>query len=230
MVHTGVDAVYVETAGGCVGVLSRSAVRVPCGLVTDLAALPPPASLSAVIGTGRLVLGDLVFAPGRVLDLAVPVLSWDALYRLAHCGAGTDNAAAAELPAPALATLQEGNAAAVPELLGRGSGLTPVGDDVLCGWLATMAAAGRRESPIASAVRDTARGSTTTLSATLLDRAADGDVLPRFRRLLRIAATQPGRLERAATDLRAVGHTSGDGLLLGTTLAARAVTVGRSLP
>ncbi|MDN5894775.1 MAG: DUF2877 domain-containing protein, partial [Nocardioides sp.] len=69
-----------------------------------------------------------------------------------------------ELPGVALADLQHGDPAAVAELLGRGGGLTPLGDDVLFGWIATACAVGRDERAAVS--DEVARRSTrtTTLS------------------------------------------------------------------
>ncbi len=107
-------------------------------------------------------------------------------------------------------------AATVGQLLGRGPGLTPLGDDVLCGWIATHRAAGVPTPEIDSAVRGGLHR-TTLLSATLLDCALHGEVLPELGRFLSAVGTaaEPGR----AADLRAVGGTSGAGLLQGARLA-----------
>ncbi len=107
-------------------------------------------------------------------------------------------------------------AATVGQLLGRGAGLTPLGDDVLCGWIATHRAAGVPTPEVDRAVR-AGLHRTTLLSATLLDCALHGEVLPELGRFLRAVGTaaEPGR----AADLRAVGGTSGAGLLLGARLA-----------
>jgi hypothetical protein len=58
---------------------------------------------------------------------------------------------------------------------------------------------------------------TTLLSATLLDCALHGEVLPEFAAYVASLATsdEPSR----AADLAAVGHTSGAGLLHGAQLA-----------
>ena len=98
----------------------------------------------------------------------------------------------------------------------RRPGLTPLGDDVLCGWIATHRAAGVPTPEVDRAVR-AGLHRTTLLSATLLDCALHGEVLPELGRFLRAVGTaaEPGR----AADLRAVGGTSGAGLLLGARLA-----------
>nr|WP_281380895.1 DUF2877 domain-containing protein [Nocardioides panaciterrulae] len=107
-------------------------------------------------------------------------------------------------------------AAQVAHLVGRGGGLTPLGDDVLCGWLATHRAAGRPTPVVDAAVRSLA-ARTTLLSATLLDCALHGEVLPEFASYLTAVGT-PDEPARAAR-LAAVGHTSGGGLLYGALLA-----------
>jgi hypothetical protein len=101
--------------------------------------------------------------------------------------------------------------------VGRGDGLTPLGDDVLCGWLAARRATGSAVPEVTERVLGS-RTATTTLSAELLDCAVRGEVLPEYGAWL--AAAVSGRESagpRAA--LVAVGHTSGAGLLLGAVLA-----------
>jgi hypothetical protein len=95
-------------------------------------------------------------------------------------------------------------------LAGRGPGLTPAGDDVLCGYIAGLALFhGRRDE--AAAIARRTRDRTTALSATLLDHAARGE-LP-----------EPAHafLERGdAATLDRFGHSSGRCLRLGLTIAA----------
>lgn len=229
VVHRGADAVYVDVDGSVLGVLSAAATAVPCGLRT---ALPSLGGLAAGVDTARVGDGRVAFATTEVVvtrhvDASVPRLSPAAAAlaaaalptvaepRVAHVRA--------ELSGEALARLEAGDPAAVPALLGRGSGLTPVGDDVLAGWIATRVATGGPCSAVVAAVRDRARAATTGLSATLLDCAARGDVLPQFRRLLlELTRSEPGALTTAVDrldDLVRVGHTSGAGMVLGTTLA-----------
>jgi hypothetical protein len=97
-------------------------------------------------------------------------------------------------------------------LIGRGDGLTPLGDDVVCGWLAVLVATARLEDDLAAAVRGVL-DRTTLLSAALLDCALHGEVLPEFASYV-AGLGQPG--EDAATErLRRIGHTSGAGLWWG---------------
>ena len=103
-------------------------------------------------------------------------------------------------------------------LVGRGDGLTPYGDDVLCGWLATHRAAGLATPEVDAAVR--ALSSTTTLlSATLLDCAMHGEVIAEFAAWLGALGT--AEEDSRARALAGVGHSSGRGLLEG---ARRALT------
>jgi hypothetical protein len=235
VVHRGADAVYLEVAGRCLGVLSSTATAVPCALQTGLDRLPPALVTAerAVVGAGRVLLAGTEVVHARTVDCTVPVLPLDAAApdRLAGTAGDRLDAVRAELPPEALATLVAGRAEAVPLLLGRGSGLTPVGDDVLAGWLATTTAA-RRGPGIRNAVAEAATAQaparTTLLSATLLECAARGEVLPQFRRLLVTLADPrprpfdpPGPLARAVNALLGVGHTSGAGLTLGCLLALR---------
>lgn len=120
--------------------------------------------------------------------------------------------------------------AAARALLGRGPGLTPAGDDVLAGVLATLRVLGpSRPSPVAAfvgAMADTlsaavvglARQRTTALSAQLLVYADAGAVALPVGDVLRAVAGR-GELVAAAVRLARVGHTSGTDLLTGIALA-----------
>jgi len=224
VVHAGAQAVYADISPGSpdspdgapspriVGVLARAAVHLPCGIATALAALPDvPAGAPVRIGGGVLRVGPMRVGVDRLVSFAVPPVPADLGRRLA--AVPTDlTAATRQLPAAALELLAAGDAAAVPMLVGRGDGLTPVGDDVLCGWLVAARAAGRDTAGVADAVRrDQHR--TTLLSATLLRHAAAGEAIAPFRAVL------AGRDPAAVTALQAVGHTSGTGMLLGAHLA-----------
>ena len=182
--HRGRDAVYAEIDGRCVGVVGSRATAVPCAVRTTRAALDVE---SARIEDGVLRLDGEPLVIGRLVDVAVPHLAVDA----------TD-------PAP-----PPGDVAA---MVGRGDGLTPYDDDVLCGWLAIHRAAGVATPEVDDAVR--ARlDRTTLLSATLLDCAMHGEVIPQFAAF--VAAVGTPAEPSAAAALVAVGHTSGAGMLHG---------------
>jgi hypothetical protein len=104
--------------------------------------------------------------------------------------------------------------------LGRGDGLTPYEDDVTCGALVTLRAAGDpRSADWSKQVQSTPlERYTTATSAALLRFAAYGwciDVMSRY--LSRLARCEDATAEEAA--LRGVGASSGRGLLAGVTSA-----------
>lgn len=230
VVHRGSDAVYLDVDGSCVGVLSAAATAVPCAVRTGLPLLPADllAGPTAVVGGGRIALGGTDVVVTRTLSTAVPRLPLagvpSAAERLRSAVADRLRPARDELPATALDDLAAARPRAVRALLGRGSGLTPLGDDVLAGWIATTVAAeaaGGAVTAVRSEVALHARPLTTLLSATLLACAARGDVLPQFRTLLQDLADPAAHVGGSVDQLLRVGHTSGAGLLLGTDLALR---------
>jgi hypothetical protein len=104
----------------------------------------------------------------------------------------------------------------VVALVGRGDGLTPLGDDILCGWLVARRAAGTPTPAVDDAVRR-ALPRTTTLSATLLSCALEGECPDLVAGYLRALGTPQQDDARAA--LVALGHSSGAGLAYGVDLA-----------
>ena len=97
---------------------------------------------------------------------------------------------------------------------------------MLCGWLAIHHAAGVGVPEMARAV-SASLARTTTLSATLLDCALHGEVLPEFARVVRAlgsADAPAAELEAAVGDLARIGHTSGRALLLGADLGLHALS------
>ena len=117
-------------------------------------------------------------------------------------------------------------------LLGAGAGLTPSGDDVLCGVLIGLRLTGRDEERRRLwAVVEPRLATTTSLSAALLTEAAAGYAVPPVARLVDALVAGDGAEVRAATvDVRAVGHTSGADLLGGLVGALDAVRGERSRP
>lgn len=235
IVHRGRHALYVEVAGRCVGVVSTAASAVPCALRVSSPDLGDLASASSArVASGALHLDEVVLRVGRVVDVSAPSLVPGALERFARLGldGAVPPGVRDALPRRALEQLGAGDPGAVPALLGLGEGLTPLGDDVLCGWLALRRAAGAARPAVETAVRDGLER-TGLLSATLLDCALHGEVLPEFADLLRranlLSAAEhgdPAPLVAAAHALTRVGHTSGAGLLLGAVLAAGDLAAG----
>lgn len=104
------------------------------------------------------------------------------------------------------------------QLIGRGPGLTPEGDDVLAGALVTAYATDdprlarwRAETRAALAAQ-----TTSAVSRGLLHHALDGYAIPELARLLTVLC-RGGDLAGPLARLRSVGHSSGDALLDGLT-------------
>ena len=226
VVHAGPDAVYLDLEGSCTCLLGAGAIQVPCGIRTTLDVLPEVApDAVASVEHGTVTLPGLQVLVGAIVDTTVPVISPDVAARgselLVPLAAGPTQRVRDLLPPDALDALLRSDPAAVPALLGLGPGLTPLGDDVLGGWLATAVAVRHpRFEGVRSAVALAARERTTTVSATLLACAARGEVVPELRGLL--VALESGdatALQQSLDALLAVGDTSGAGALLGTVLA-----------
>lgn len=200
LVHRGLHAVYADLDGWCVGVVDGLSTAVPCALRTTGTELPEVRS--AHVAGGVLHLDDRPLLVGRYVDVAVPRLGIPVTSPVTSPGT---------TPAPM-------SADEVAELVGSGDGLTPYGDDLLCGWLAAHRSAGIATAEVDRAVRAQLHR-TTLLSATLLDCALRGEVLPEFAAWL--AALGTAAAPTHAARLAAVGHTSGLGLLRG---AHRALT------
>ena len=194
VLHRGPHAMYVEVAGRCVGVVARGATAVPCALRAGTDVLPDG---SAHLRAGVLHVGDQPFVVGRIVDVRVPRLS---------ASSTTTGSEDTDPITPAT----------VRDLVGRGAGLTPLGDDLLCGWLVLQRAAGVATPEVDAAVRD-CLDRTTLLSATLLGCALAGEVIPEFAGWVRALGTVDESARE--TDLVAVGHTSGAGLLRGARTA-----------
>jgi Protein of unknown function (DUF2877) len=185
--------VYLDVGGWCVGVVDQHATQVPCALgarTDDLAAI---GAGPAYIQAGVLHLSGVPLVIGRLRNVGVPTL------RLPQ---------GAHQPEPSRPLDPD----TVGRLVGAGDGLTPRGDDVLCGWLALHRAAGVPTLAVDEAVRRRMQH-TTLLSATLLDCALHGEVLPQFAAY--VAAVGTPQQEGAERDLLAVGHSTGAGLLEG---------------
>jgi hypothetical protein len=185
--------VYLDVGGWCVGAVDQHATQVPCALGTRTDDLAAVGSGPAYIRAGVLHLSGVPLVIGRLRPVGVPTLR---LPQPAH------------QPMPA-APLDPDT---VRHLVGAGDGLTPRGDDVLCGWLALHRAAGVPTPTVDEAVRGRTQH-TTLLSATLLDCALHGEVLPQFAAYVAALGTPAESV--AEEDLLAVGHSTGAGLLEG---------------
>ncbi len=211
MLHASSTAIYVDLDGWVLGVVSADASRVPCALWTALPDLTGLADAGVRVASGALHLGTEQVQVTRLADVSAPA---PGPHTPGGCGRARCLTSSAGLSLPADGRL---TTAHLDALLGRGPGLTPLGDDVLAGWFAARIAAGQPDHVLAAAVRRRLVV-TTLLSATLLDCALHGEVLPQLGAWL--ASPSPGTAE----DLMAVGATSGAGMLAGADLALTSIT------
>jgi hypothetical protein len=248
VLHHSPAALYLDVAGRCVGVVAPRAAHVPCALRVG-----PPAARSRGMGVspqsvlavepmtpyvvrGTLYLTGHPLRIGRFVDVRVPRIDPSRVLRAASPAnavarpprpAASGEGLAAHSATAALAHLpslpDQIDPAILRDLVGNGDGLTPLGDDVLCGWLAVLVATDRLTEAVAEAVRG-ALDRTTVLSATLIECALHGEVLPEFAAYVETLGTPT---EEAATRaLTSIGHTSGAGLWWGarhalTTIASQ---------
>lgn len=189
LLHRARLAAYVDLDGWALGLVDPAASRPPNALVLGPGVLAGLTLGDVRVRAGRLLLDGRPVAVGRLHDPTVPSLG----------GGGPE-------PDPP----------DVAALVGRGAGLTPEGDDLLCGWLAAHRATGT-PTPRTDALVRAHLHRTTLLSATLLEAALLGEALPELGAWL---AARGGPHEPAlAAALTAVGHTSGAALLRGARCA-----------
>lgn len=233
------SALYLITRSGAVlAIVTHDAVRLPCAMVLGRTAAelpltelsPDPAqrlAVAASVGAGRIewtgptgvvtVVGVREWAPSVVaVGTALP----SALAALSTAVAGHDiGVEAYRVARLADAGNEAAQFAAAADLLGRGPGLTPSGDDVVAGFLLGARAFGHAAPGGAAAVGELAAGATTALSAQLLRHAVLGECVAQAAA---VAAVLIGRRapDDAVDQLLAVGHTSGAALAAGLLCAA----------
>ncbi len=202
--------IHVPAGFGVIALLTRDAVRVPCGmqLASSSGEFPLDRLRGPVrVGGGALRIGTAEITVGRLVSVSVP-----------------------RLPAPRRVDSDidvDVDVADPARLLGLGSGLTPSGDDVLAGYLAGAAAYGLPVDELRTFVCAEAPRRTTTLSAALLRHAAAGEAIPQVCRLL-LALDDGIGTDAALAGLLRVGHTSGAALAAGVLAAARAASAPRA--
>ena len=174
---------YLEFGDLVLALTPPGGPRMPNGIETTASAL---VRSPVRIGLGRILLGTIEVRPGA---------AWDPVPTVHHRPTRGRRLS----PDP-------------DQLAGRGPGLTPAGDDILCGYVAGLFLFhDRREEAAEIARRAAAR--TTRLSATLLRHAAIGELPEPAHAFLATGDSRP---------LAAFGHSSGLCLRLGLTLAAAA--------
>ena len=212
--------IHVPAGFGVIALLTRDAVRVPCGvqLPSSSGEFPLDRLSGPVrVGGGALRIGTAEITVGRLVSVSVPRLPAPRRVRLDRIelsGIDVDLDVDVDVAEPA-------------RLLGLGGGLTPSGDDVLAGYLAGAAAYGLAVDELRAFVCAEAPRRTTTLSAALLRHAAAGEAIPQVCRLL-LALDDGMGTDDALAGLLRVGHTSGAALAAGVLGAARAASAPRA--
>lgn len=198
--HPGRSSRYLRlqtpTGAWCLGLTGTRAVAVPNALRLATSDLGPLATAPVSLRDGVVHAGDVALRIGRLVGAAVPRLT------------PTPRLMPGAPPAP--------DPIDVPGLLGSGDGLTPAGDDLIAGWVAYHRACGLPTPDVDRTIRALAHR-TTLFSATLLDCALAGEVLPEYAAYLRSLGTRQ-EADRTA-ELARVGHSSGAAMLAGARLA-----------
>jgi hypothetical protein len=122
----------------------------------------------------------------------------------------------------------DGLSGAVAAMVGAGSGLTPSGDDVLCGVMLALRLHGPASAALVPALWREVQprlSATTSLSAMLLTEAAQGyAVQPVVRLAQALVGGDEAQIAAAVPAVLAIGHTSGADLLGGLVGALDAFT------
>jgi hypothetical protein len=103
--------------------------------------------------------------------------------------------------------------------LGRGNGLTPEGDDLVCGYILTRYYQGKLERNVCVDLARLARERTTSLSACLIECAVEGGADERVLNALHYLADGNGNPEKILEELLSYGSSSGIATLAGMLLA-----------
>jgi hypothetical protein len=218
---------------------TRDATRLPNGVEMGVAAVDGVLAnvrhgASVDMGLGRVALDNLTVSIGRWWDPrpALPAVTPGQLSDAVEGMSATMALPEATLLMEALDAWSAGAlVAAAKPLVGKGSGLTPEGDDYLAGALAAIRIFGealghaRGISMLEHSARPLTRlanARTTTFSAALIRHALQGQVAEPAGRLLRAMAGR-GDIEESHAGLQEVGHSSGPALAAGIVLGAQAL-------
>ncbi|MGW1993928.1 DUF2877 domain-containing protein [Embleya sp. NPDC001921] len=242
-------AIYLADPDGTVLALcTHDAVRLPNALVLAgrSSASPFPALVGhrhARIGDGRVRVGPLRVSAARWWTPPRPPAPGDADTRRAgratlrtalepvRTGLSADARADLAELGRHVATDPERAYAAALRLIGLGPGLTPSGDDALCGFLLALRllapdpAGGRYASALGARVAAHAPGRTTDLSAALLGHAVRGDGCAQLIDLIGAVGRDTDVIP-CLRHLLTVGHTSGADLAHGVLAGAEAADAG----
>ena len=112
--------------------------------------------------------------------------------------------------------------------LGRGNGLTPEGDDLVCGYVLTRYYQGKLERNACADLARIARERTTSLSACMIECAVEGGADERVLNALHYLADGNGEPEKITEELLSYGSSSGIATLAGMLLALYLSEIGSS--
>jgi hypothetical protein len=216
VLHACADVVHLDVAGRCVSILAAGVPGLPTGLQTNLFVVSSETLRSPYVGRGTLRWDGRVLVTGRLVDVRAPRIDPGVPQASPAAVQGTPRSRVAGL----VAFPDRVTPATVPFFVGRGEGLTPLGDDVRVGWLALHRAVGVSTPDVDDAVRRSL-GGTTTLSATLLDCALAGEVADPL--CDHLAALGGDRQATTRARLETWGASSGLGLAHGVDLACAAL-------
>lgn len=223
-------ALYLQVPSGEVlAILTRDAVQLPCAVVVPRRSGELP--LDQLVATARAVPivggGEICWGGPAAATTVVAVAQW----RPPAVATGAPDPAAVVRLAAALREREvvvdlDRDAEPEPgELLGRGPGLTPSGDDVLAGYLIGARAFGIPRDRLAAEIERQAARRTTALSAQLLRHAIDGACAPQLARLVTACITGQD-VAAAAAAVVSIGSSSGAALAAGVLVAARLAVIG----
>jgi hypothetical protein len=121
---------------------------------------------------------------------------------------------------------------AIAELIGLGPGLTPSGDDFLCGVMAALHYLGHNAvaRPLAECVLSAAATGTNFISACYLRCAAEGGVSEVLLNVLHSITSGGDGLDACLDAVDGVGHTSGWDALTGAAVVCAAVCAAKQTP
>lgn len=213
-------ALYLQVDGSLVPVVAAGGLRLPTALVVASDVRPvgwgvQPGDVVAVGGGEVTLPGVRVRAVREWRPRRMPVAHGACAPRLPLVPPSQWRDEAARLAGRvvadgALTTL-------VGRFVGAGPGLTPSGDDVLCGVLLGLRVRGLAQLLPRLWVEVVPRlGTTTTLAAALLAEAVEGYALPQVVRVGEaLVAGDEQAAAAACAEVATIGHTSGEDLLAG---------------
>lgn len=214
------------------GLISREKITLPDLVIRLEPACPHPSSAPPPIAPECLASppfrADLLATLARIAEVTAPLE-----HNSGFLTAILADPCRPDLPECDLAALRSGLLQAdmtllsegASELAGLGQGLTPSGDDFLCGIMAALRSLSDTARTVSDALLDGAKGRTTTLSFAFLEAAAQGHVTVPWKALLIALPDEPS--PDALADLVAAvtqpGHSSGADMLAGFLWACHAL-------